>query len=70
MDKNYNELWDLVTKKELSVEEVDAFSIQEIETLDDLFVCYFSQMGEMVDMKYPFSINYIRVNKKVKKLKL
>lgn len=62
---DYNALWNLVTTKDLSNEEVDKFTIEEVKTLEDLYVCYFAQMGDYVNMRPPFSTNYIKINKKI-----
>ena len=61
-------MWNLIITEELSPERVDKFSINEIKQYDDLFICYFAQMGEFVDLRHPLGINYIRINKKIKKL--
>lgn len=68
--KDYNELWSLVVENELTLEEVDQFSIEEVKILGDLFICYFAQMGNCVNLSFPFSINYINIKKKVDKVKL
>jgi len=68
--KNYNELWSLVIKSELTLEQVDRLSIGEVKVLDDLFICYFAQMGDCLDLSYPFSTNYINIKKKIDKIKL
>ena len=68
--KNINELWEQVINKELSIEEIDQLSIEEVREYDNLFICYFAQMGDFVDLRHPFGINYIRINKKIKKLNL
>jgi hypothetical protein len=63
-------LWELVISKELNVEEVDILSIMEIDLLDALFQSFFCQQGDLIDIHYPLSINYIRINKKIDKLNL
>lgn len=65
-----NTLWNLVTNKDLSNDEVDKFSIEEVKILDNLYTCYFAQMGDYVNMKPPFSTNYIKINQKIKRINL
>ena len=44
------------------------FSIDEIKVCKNLFESYFAQMGSNVNIKHPFSSNYLKINEKIKKL--
>lgn len=67
MDKNC--LWSLVAGEQLlSDEQVDKLSMEEIKELDNLYSCYFAQMGHSVNLKFPFAENYLKINQKINKL--